>query len=117
MPNSLPSHDRKKSKKLKQFKSCSPKNLELARKFRSSGLWQHIRLIHLTDNPLCFDPFGDHADDGRVVPAVQVHHIRGLATHYHLRITRSNLASICTGCHSKIEQMERADQDTHTFFN
>jgi len=112
MPNQLPSFDRKKQDKLNKFKKILPKSLEMARKFRSSYLWQKVRIVHLTDNPLCFDPFGDHDDENRVVPATQVHHIKGVAEYYALRIHRNNLASICTTCHDKVEKMERSGKFT-----
>jgi len=93
-----------------------PANLKRARKYRSSGNWQAVRALKLKTDPLCADPFGNHKKEGGDVGAVQVHHIEGLATHFHLRAALINLASICTKCHSKIEIMERQHKNTAYLF-
>ncbi len=59
--------------------------------------WEKLARCFLAANPLCVDPFGDHA--GRVVPAECVDHIvpraRGGTDDL------SNLQALCARCHSK----------------
>lgn len=78
--------------------------------------WQRVQRSVLNRNPLCCDPLGQHAADNRIEPATQVHHIRPLVTHPDLAFDRDNLAAVCTGCHSQIEQRERRGQDTSWLF-
>lgn len=116
IPKKVRSHDRKRKERLKKMSVVLPANLQRARKYRSSGNWQKVRAQKLRNDPLCADPFGTHQKEGGDVGASQVHHILGLATHYHLRALLSNLASICTRCHSKIEIMERQHKQTAYLF-
>lgn len=90
--------------------------LHRAKRIRSSVAWQQVRRSVLNRNPLCCDPLGQHAALKRIEPATQVHHILPLVTHPDLAFTRSNLAAICTGCHSQIEAQERAGRPTAHLF-
>ena len=61
--------------------------------------WRKLRRYVLTCQPLCADPFGHHAEDGRIEIATEVDHI----------IPRSaggsdaidNLQGLCITCHSR----------------
>jgi 5-methylcytosine-specific restriction protein A len=61
--------------------------------------WRKLRRYVLTCQPLCSDPFGHHAEDGRIEIATEVDHI----------IPRSaggtdaidNLQGLCITCHSR----------------
>ena len=88
----------------------------MARKYRSSSNWQKVVAIQKAAFPMCYDPHGDHKDEGTTEPMAQVHHIRGLAIHFHLRAYSKNLASLCVKCHDKIEKMERKGQRTWYLF-
>jgi hypothetical protein len=115
-PFKIPPHDEKLRKRVNKIETIAPAHLARSKKYRSSSNWQKVRAIHLKEYPLCFDPHGDHAKDNRSVPAKQVHHILGLETHFHLRAYPKNLASLCTGCHSKIENLERSGKKTAYLF-
>ncbi len=84
--------------------------LSLAAKIRSSPQWQRVRRYKLGINPICEDPHGEHAGRNETVTAKQVHHIQGLATHPELAYVLTNLQSVCTRCHARLEAMERSGQ-------
>lgn len=88
--------------------------LAQAAQIRNSAQWQAVRKLHGAQYPLCCDPFGDHHH----VPAFnqQSHHIHPLATHPGLAFDLSNLAPLCTRCHSRVEQMERQGKPTAHLF-
>ena len=75
-----------------------------ARRIRSSARWRKVRLLVLSDSPLCADPFRDHDKRGTTETAKQVHHIQGLASRPDLAFTWSNLMPVCTRCHARLEQ-------------
>ncbi len=122
MPNKLPSFDRKLKNKMDKIKQINPgrritsEKLEMARKFRHSHGWTKLRNQFIKREPLCFDPFKSHERNNRSVAGQQVHHIYAVASHYELRFRYDNLASLCTSCHARIEQMERAGKPTQHFF-
>jgi len=55
-------------------------------------------------------------EQNRTRAATQVHHILPLITHPELAFIASNCVPICTGCHSRVEQMERAGIPTANLF-
>lgn len=61
--------------------------------------WQKRRTMFLAGNPLCADPFGDHAGLGQVIPATEVDHIipkaRGGGD------DDDNLQALCHACHKR----------------
>jgi len=66
--------------------------------------WRKIRLQVLKSQPLCADPFGEHAERGEVVLATEVDHIVPLArggTH-----ARKNLQPLCKSCHARKTALE-----------
>lgn len=90
-------------------------SLAQAAQLRTSTQWRKVRTLHKGRYPLCCDPFGEHIH----LPAYnqQSHHILPLATHPHLAFDLTNLAPLCTRCHSRVEQMERSGISTqHLFF-
>lgn len=66
-----------------------------ARRIRNSRKWRKVRGIVISQRPLC---------EGCGAAAEQVHHIQPLHTNPELAFVDSNLAPVCTGCHSKIER-------------
>ena len=75
---------------------------------RSSGRWQALRRMVLRRGPLCADPWGHHAEDGRAVPADEVHHVRPAVQDPGLFFDPGNLTGLCSACHAKISALERA---------
>lgn len=116
MPNKIEPHDSALKKRIRKIGAVMPAALARARKYRSSGNWQKVSALHKAEFPLCCDPFNDHSKEHRSVPVDQTHHVRGLSTHFHLRAYTVNLRSLCTACHSKVEQLERANKPTQYLF-
>lgn len=79
-------------------------HLAHAARVRSSAAWQRLRRLKLSMSPLCQDPHGDHARANQTDTASQVHHIEPLATHPDLGLELSNLMSVCTRCHARLER-------------
>lgn len=77
--------------------------LQASQRFRSSTAWRKLSKLKLSMNPLCEDPFGDHARRATTRSALQVHHIKPLATHPECGLDLDNLQSVCTACHAKLE--------------
>ena len=82
--------------------------LAIAAAIRSSPRWKRLQRIKLLTNPLCEDPFGQHARRQVTETATQVHHIKGLATNPGLAYDMDNLMSVCTRCHARIEREVRS---------
>lgn len=76
--------------------------------------WQKVARLHKQQNPLCSDPFADHA--GWPVAVQQSHHVLPLSTHPHLAFDLENLAPLCSRCHAKVEAMERQGKPTQHLF-
>jgi len=83
--------------------------LAMAARIRSSIRWRKVRRMKLSCYPLCEDPFGVHKDSTE--SAIQVHHIKGLATHPELAYDMTNLMSVCSKCHAKIERQVRMSDE------
>ncbi len=90
--------------------------LAQAKQLRSSARWRRVRALKLAEAPLCEDPFRFHLQDGVIVAASQVHHKQGLITAPDLAFALENLASICPGCHRRVEALERQGQTTQLLF-
>lgn len=78
--------------------------LAIAARIRSSPRWQLVRRQVIADNPLCADPFGIHQRQSVTRTSTQVHHIEGVATHPELAFVASNLQSVCSSCHARLER-------------
>jgi 5-methylcytosine-specific restriction endonuclease McrA len=57
--------------------------------------WRALRADYLAANPTCKVP-------GCGAPAIEVHHLRDVRAHPHLRLEWSNLRGLCHTCHSRI---------------
>ena len=62
------------------------------------ALWQKVRLMKLSMNPLC----QMCEDEGRIVAAKLVHHIKPVENHPELRLYADNLMSLCVMHHEVI---------------
>lgn len=74
---------------------------------RSTARWRRLRRMALAEEPLCRDPHGVHAAEGRVEAATDCDHIVGIAQAPALAFERSNIQALCHPCHSIKSTMER----------
>jgi hypothetical protein len=80
------------------------KQPSIANKLRSSSQWQRVREHKRLLNPLCEDPFGEHAQAGISVPMQEVHHKVKINSAPELAFSVENLMSLCERCHERIER-------------
>lgn len=80
---------------------------------RNSGAWKRFVEWHKRRFPLCCDPFGVH---DRPEPSEQRHHIVPLRDDISKSLCAMNVAPLCTACHVRIEQMEKAGKPTTHLF-
>ena len=107
-----PEHVRpERNYKRENYLKSTNETSSIAYKVRSYKQWQQIRRIKLNTTPLCEDPHGHHAKARTTETARQVHHIKPLATHYHLRQDIDNLMSACYRCHAVFNRQEREEDD------
>lgn len=78
-------------------------DLSEAKRIRSTQAWRKARKAKLGIDPLCEDPFGEHAKFGATVPAQEVHHVEGLTQAPEKALDLCNLQSLCRRCHARIE--------------
>ena len=78
-------------------------------KIRGSVRWQKVRKYYLASHPLCADPYGTHAREGRIEVAMQVDHVIPLASRPDLAFDWSNLQSLCVPCHARKTARERKE--------
>jgi len=79
--------------------------------FYCSARWRTLRRVFLATHPVCADPFGYHAEDGRVVLAGEVDHVIPRALRPDLELDQANLQSLCSGlhgCHSRKTGVDQA---------
>lgn len=69
--------------------------------FYDSARWRKIRIEALMSQPICADPFGEHAKYGEVTPAVEVDHIVSRRVAPERELELENLQGLCHRCHSK----------------
>ena len=62
--------------------------------------WQKVRLIKLTQDPLCQECI----KQGHTRAAQQVHHVIPRAIRPDLTFVMENLMSVCVPCHNRIEK-------------
>jgi len=97
-PKSLAQRTRKgqANRDYDQHRKITP-HLAAAKKIRSSGNWQKVRLVVLNRDPLCVvcDKYG------KITAAVDVDHIEPLALRPDLAFDISNLQGLCRACHNK----------------
>ena len=104
-PGHCPAHASKQPQRGRDYdrhRRADPVLGEAAR-IRGGARWAKVRRLKLSADPLCEDPHGEHARRNTTESAKQVHHIEGLATRPDLAYHWSNLMSVCTGCHARIE--------------
>ena len=68
--------------------------------------WQKVRAAKLAEEPLCRTCMAQ----GRVTEATEVHHEQPISERRDLRLTPSNLISLCHPCHSGIEARGRGQR-------
>jgi 5-methylcytosine-specific restriction protein A len=78
-------------------------------KFYKSNDWQRARLHILNDQPLCIVCLAS----GYTTPATVVDHIQPLRLNWSLRLTYSNLQSLCDVCHNKKSRQEQHQYYLH----
>jgi len=100
-------HLAEQAKRYDSGKRANDPVLALNAKIRSSKRWRNVRKLKLSASPLCEDPFHWHEHFRETVPAAEVHHIQGLSARPDLAFDYSNLMSVCTSCHAKLELAER----------
>ena len=74
--------------------------------FYAVARWRNLRKWYLARHPLCADPHGDHARDGRREPANEVHHLQSRAARPDLELVAANLQALCKACHSRLTRGE-----------
>ena len=79
---------------------------------RNTAQWQKLRKLFLAAHPLCNDPYEVHRINGETVEARQVDHVIAYRERPDLCFTESNLQGLCTMCHSRKSQLERAHDAT-----
>ena len=116
MPKSPPVHRPHNAPPPRRYRATTPAQQE-ADRLRGTARWKKLRTQVRQEQPLCADPFGDHAQEGRIEPVHSVHHIKPLQRYLHLCFDRDNLVGLCRGCHDHIDRMERRGQDTAQLFS
>ena len=91
----------------KTFRPVKARNyhdgISRAKKIRSSHRWTKVSLLKRGKNPLCEDPFGDHARTNATVQAEEVHHKIPVEERPDLAFHEDNLLSVCRPCHERME--------------
>jgi len=91
----------KKKKSNWYNKDYDVKRSEEVKVFYNSKAWEVMREVRLNiDNHLCQDCY----KNGIIKQADVVHHKKELRTHWHLRLNKNNLISLCHDCHNKIHK-------------
>lgn len=67
------------------------------KRFLDSAAWRRLRRIKLGKNPLC----QDCEDEGRISPAIDVHHIKSRRERPELAMVLTNLRSLCRPHHTR----------------
>jgi 5-methylcytosine-specific restriction enzyme A len=66
------------------------------RRFLNSQVWRRCSKSYLASHPLCARCLAD----GRYIPAVQVHHLKGQSEEH--KFDHETLQALCIPCHSTI---------------
>jgi len=99
----------------KAARQADDPNLALAARIRSGTAWQQARRVFIAQHPLCCDPFTVHQITGPRL-SQHVHHIAPLIERPELACVESNLAALCTACHSHVESLVRKGKPTAYLF-
>ncbi len=74
--------------------------------FYQTTRWRKLRRYALSREPLCRDPFGEHAEWSEVVSATEVDHIVPRRVRRKLELSLENLQALCKRCHSRKTKAE-----------
>lgn len=95
MPNSPPTHKPPRTGR-------SRRSTKQRHPFYGSYRWRQFRDWFIRTHPLCADPFGHHAEDGRIVAANHVDHVIPRREQPEERHMREDLCqALCQSCHSR----------------
>lgn len=75
-------------------------------RFYSTARWLKLRRYVLSQEPLCQDPFGEHAREHEVIAATEVDHIIRRRLRPDLELSLENLQALCKRCHSRKTKAE-----------
>lgn len=99
MPTRAPSHSQAWGRRVKDMAYRQQQKWRAEQEVYKSLRWRQLRARVLREQPLCKDLYGWHAEDHRLVPAVQVDHIVPLRVDRGLAYVRGNLQGLCARCH------------------
>ncbi len=86
---------------LQRLRSKGPKPRRRTDGFYQTTRWRKLRRYVLSREPLCRDPFGEHAEWCEVVSATEVDHIVPRRVRPELELSLENLQALCKRCHSR----------------
>ncbi len=89
-----------------RLRSKGPKPRRRTDGFYHSTRWRKLRRYALSRDPLCRDPFGEHAEWSEVVSATEVDHIVPRRVRPELELALENLQALCKRCHSRKTKAE-----------
>ena len=76
-----------------------------AKQFYNSKPWKLTRTAKLATDPVC--------EACGAAWAAHVHHHKPLLSHWHLRLTMSNLRAVCIPCHNALEAEVEQEGSSH----
>ena len=91
---------------LHRLRSKGPKPRRRTDGFYHTTRWRKLRRYALSREPLCRDPFGEHAEWSEVVSATEVDHIVPRRVRPELELALENLQALCKRCHSRKTKAE-----------
>ncbi len=91
---------------LQRLRSKGPKPRRRTDGFYQTTRWRKLRRYMLALEPLCRDPFGEHAEWSEVVSASEVDHIVPRRVRPELELSLGNLQGLCKRCHSRKTKAE-----------
>ena len=100
MPRRAPTHVEQQGRQVYDRKYAQQGRWEQEQAVYSTARWKQLRQRVLRSQPWCQDPYGWHAEDGRLVRSVDVDHQMPLRVDPGLAYVRSNLQGLCRKCHA-----------------
>ena len=91
---------------LHRIRSKGPKSRRPTDGFYQTAHWRKLRRYVLLREPLCRDPFGEHAEWSEVISATEVDHIVPRRVRAELELSLENLQALCRRCHSRKTKAE-----------
>jgi 5-methylcytosine-specific restriction endonuclease McrA len=91
---------------LHRLRSKGPKPRRRTDGFYQTARWRKLRRYVLSRDPLCRDPFGEHAEWSEVVSATEVDHIVPRGVRPELELSLENLQALCKCCHGRKTKAE-----------